>query len=52
MLKKMHMPTTFMSPATFEDTSVDNFNTGKRSMEMSMAMSGISKHRQGQQQHA
>lgn len=27
MLKKMHMPTTFMSPSTFHETSVDNFNT-------------------------
>lgn len=45
MLKKMHMPSTFMSPATFQDNSVDNFNTQKRNMEMSMAMSGISKNR-------
>jgi hypothetical protein len=52
MLKKMHMSTTFMSPATFKDTSVDNFNADKRGMEMSMQMSGISKHRQGHQQYA
>jgi hypothetical protein len=45
MLKKMHMPTTFMSPSTFNETSVDNFTTQKRNAEMSMAMSGISKNR-------
>jgi len=27
MLKKMHSPTTFMSPNAFAETSVDNFHT-------------------------